>query len=204
MGREAATYALALSADGAAALARSFDAAGCEWLRADSGSPTRSPGGSQGTGGTGGERVDFVLRDPNRYWIDLRLHHGAGRPRLEIRIALTNDTWSLRAPLERVLTPLPEGVAGRPLCDGDGNEIAIAGADGWLLAFEDDYGRRRDEFVARIGDFNAPISADHVYMYLHQTRWNNDNDDELAWHREREIAKMEEMWDSGEPPDPGA
>ncbi len=39
-------------------------------------------------------------------------------------------------------------------------------------------------------------------MYVHQTRWNRDNDDELAWHREREIAKMEEMWEAGEPPDP--
>jgi len=27
---------------------------------------------------------------------------------------------------------------------------------------------------ARVGDFNAPISADHVYMYVHQTRWNRD------------------------------
>jgi hypothetical protein len=179
MGREAATYAVLLSADDAAALARAFDAAGCEWLRADD------------------ERVDFALRDPNRYWIDLRLHL-TGAPRLEIRVALTNDTWSLRAPLERALTPLPQGIAGRALLDEDGNEIAIAGADGWLLAFEDDYGRRRDEFIARIGDFNAPISADHVYMYLHQTRWNRDNDDELAWHREREIAKMEEMWETGD------
>ncbi len=184
MGREAATYALSLPADAAAALARSFVAAGCESLGADH------------------ERVDFVLRDPARYWIDLRLYP-AEDPRLEIRIALTNDTWALREPLERALTPLPEDVAGRPLCDGDGNEIAIAGAAGWLLAFEDDYGRRRDEFIARIGDFNAPISADHVYMYLHQTRWNIDNDDELAWHREREIAKMEEMWDpGGEEPEP--
>jgi len=39
-------------------------------------------------------------------------------------------------------------------------------------------------------------------MYVHQTRWNRDNDDELAWHREREIAKLEEAWEAGEPPAP--
>ena len=178
MGREAATYELALSADDAAALARSFDAAGCEWLRADD------------------ERADFVLRDPHRYWIDLRLHLTA-RAHLEIRIALTNDTWSIRTPLERVLSPLPPGLDGAALLDDAGMQVALAGADGWTLALEDDYGRRRDEFVKRIGDFTAPISADHVYMYLHQTRWNIDNDNELAWHREREIAKMEEMWEGG-------
>jgi len=180
MGREAATYALALSADDAAALARSFDAAGCEWLRADD------------------ERVDFVLRDPHRYWIDLRLHLAADR-RLEIRIALTNDTWSIRAPLERVLATLPAGLQGAPLRDDTGEQVTLIGADGWSLALEDDFGRRRDEFVQRIGDFTAPISADHVYMYLHQTRWNIDNDNELAWHREREIAAMEEMWDTRSP-----
>ena len=70
----------------------------------------------------------------------------------------------------------------------------------WLVA--GDRGRlrrRRDEFIARVGDYNAPLSADHVYMYLHQTRWNEDNDTELAWHREREIARMEASWDA-EPP----
>ena len=40
-------------------------------------------------------------------------------------------------------------------------------------------------------------------MYLHQTRWNIDNDNELAWHREREIAKMEEIWEAEDAPDPG-
>lgn len=186
MGREAATYEIALSAEAAAAAMRSFDAAGCEQLGAD------------------GERIDFVLRDPNRYWIDLRLHHASDR-RLEIRIALTNDAWSVRGPLERVLTPLPEGLQGRPLCDDRGEEIAIVGQEGWTLALEDDFGRLRDEFVGRIGDFTAPISADHVYMYIHQTRWNADNDDELAWHREREIAAMEEMWEpEGEPREPDA
>jgi len=42
--------------------------------------------------------------------------------------------------------------------------IAIAGEEGWWLALEDDYGRRRDEFVARVGDYCAPLSADHVGM----------------------------------------
>jgi hypothetical protein len=180
MGRESATYLLALSPQAAAAVQQRFEAAGLERLPGDA------------------ERVDFCLRDPHRYWIDLRLRH-APQPSLEIRIALTNDTWSIRAPLERALTPLPDGVAGRPLRDGDGNEVAIAGADGWSLAIEDDYARRRDEFVTRVGDYTAPLSADHVYMYLHQTRWNEDNDAELAWHREREIARLEEAWDGGSP-----
>jgi hypothetical protein len=36
-------------------------------------------------------------------------------------------------------------------------------------------------------------------------RWNADNDDELAWHREREIAAMEEMWEpEGELREPDA
>jgi len=179
MGREAATYEIALSADDAAAVMRSLDAAGVAQL------------------GANGDRIDFVVRDPNRYWIDLRLHHAADR-RLEIRIALTNDVWSIRAPLEAVLTPLEPELAGKPFRDDDGHEVAIAGAEGWSLALEGDYERRRVEFVERIGDFIAPISADHVYMYIHQTRWNIDNDDELAWHREREMAKMEEMWEGGE------
>jgi hypothetical protein len=184
MGREAATYLLALSPSAVDAAARSFDAAGIERVHADD------------------ERLDFCLRDPYRYWIDLRIHR-AEPLRLEIRIALTNDTWVIRAPLERALAPLLDGVA---LCVGESGsslpreQIAVVGADGWSLALEDDYGRRRDEFVARVGDYNAPLSADHVYMYLHQTRWNEDNDDELAWHREREIAKMEEMWEGDDEP----
>lgn len=177
MGREAATYEIALSAVAAAAAMRSLDAAGCDQLRADA------------------ERIDFVLRDPNRYWIDLRVHHAEPGRRLVIRIALTNDPWSIRAPLERALTPLPEGLQGAALRGDRGERIAVVGEDGWTLALEDDFGRQRDEFVGRVGDFTAPISADHVYMYVHQTRWNADNDDELAWHREREIAAMEEMWE---------
>ncbi|MGI8729209.1 MAG: hypothetical protein ACR2LK_04365 [Solirubrobacteraceae bacterium] len=178
MGREAATYEVGLTAEAAAELMRRLDAAGCEQL------------------GAGGERIDFVLRDPNRYWIDLRLHHASDR-RLEIRIALTNDAWSVRAPLESVLMPLPASIEGARIHDDEGDEVAIAGVEGWSLALEDHFCRRRDEFVARVGDFTAPISADHVYMYLHQTRWNIDNDNELAWHREREIAAMEEMWERG-------
>jgi hypothetical protein len=184
MGREAATYLLALSPPAAEAAARSFDAAGIERVHADD------------------ERLDYCVRDPDRYWIDLRIHL-ASPQRIEIRIALTNDTWVIRAPLERALAPLLDGVA---LCVGHsgspvlGERIAVIGADGWSLALEDDYGRRRDEFVARVGNYNAPLSAEHVYMYLHQTRWNEDNDAELEWHREREISKMEEMWEQGDEP----
>jgi hypothetical protein len=101
----------------------------------------------------------------------------------------------------RVLAPLVPELAGQPVRDADGNEIAIAGDEGWSLALEDDYGRRRDYFVSRVGDYTAPLSADHVYMYLHQTRWNEDNDAELAWHREREISRIEESWDAPEPAD---
>jgi len=192
MGRESASYVLALSAQDLQELLALLDAAGSERGRTD----TRSPGGSQGTGG---ERSDYRLRDPHRYWIDLRVDHGA-QPRLEIRIALTNDAWSIRGPLERALTPLPPGLVGERVRDGDGNDVAVAGAEGWWLQVEEDYGRRRDEFVARVGDYTAPLSADHVYMYLHQTRWNEDNDDELSWHREREIAQMQEMWEEDDAP----
>ncbi len=185
MGRESATWELALPAPAVSAVVAQLDAAGLERAHEDH------------------VRVDFLLRDEFRYWIDLRVHHSPRRS-LEIRIALTNDTWAIRAPLERVLTPLLAVLGGESLCDADGNEVAIAGAEGWTLALEGDYERRRDEFVARVGDYTAPLSADHVYMFLHQTRWNQDNDDELAWHREREIARMEEMWESGDTPEPGA
>ena len=180
MGRESAHWVLELSGeDEARAAAALFDALDIERAPED---PARR---------------DFILRDPYRYWIDLRIHE---RPlRLEVRIALTNDTWAIRAPLERVLMPLEPALGGRALHDEDGREVATFGADGWSLALEDDYARLRDAFIARVGDFNAPISADHVYMYVHQTRWNRDNDAELAWHREREIAKIEEMWEADDP-----
>jgi hypothetical protein len=184
MGSESASYLLALSAPDVEALVRHFAAAALERRHADE------------------RRVDYCLHDPFRYWIDLRIHRGA-QPMLEIRVALTNDPWSLRAPLERVLTPLPPGIAsGTPLCDRDGRPLSVAGEDRWLVAFEDDYGRRRDEFVARVGDFTAPLAAEHVYLYLHQTRWRQDNDDELAWHREREIARLQESWEDEDAPEP--
>ncbi|HEV7805865.1 MAG TPA: hypothetical protein VGO80_08605 [Solirubrobacteraceae bacterium] len=182
MGRESASYRLALTQPDAEALARLLDAAGLQRRRVDD------------------ERVDFVLRDPHRYWIDLRVHRRP-QPGVEIRIALTNDTWAIRGPLERVLTPLPPALQGVVLRDDAGHEVAIAGTDGWWLALEDDYGRRRDEFVARVGDYTAPLSADHVYMYLHQTRWNQDNDDELAWHRERELSRLEAAWEDEPAPE---
>lgn len=183
MGRESAHWLLRLSDAERDAVVAAFDALGLERAR------------------DAAARVDFVLRDPHRYWIDLRVH-GGRPPHLEVRIALTNDTWAIRAPLERVLTPLAPLLGERPLRDEDGQEVATFGADGWSLALEDDYGRRRDAFIARVGDFNAPLSADHVYMYVHQTRWNRDNDEELAWHREREIARLEESWEAPEEPDP--
>jgi hypothetical protein len=185
MGRESAHWLLDLSAEEARGVVEHLDALGVERAQDDV------------------ARSDFILRDPHRFWIDLRLHHRS-TPALEVRIALTNDTWSIRAPLERALAPLMPALAGRPLRDEDGAEVAAFGADGWSLALEDDYARLRDAFIARVGDFNAPISADHVYMYVHQTRWNRDNDDELAWHREREIARIEEMWEQGEAPEPDA
>jgi hypothetical protein len=137
--------------------------------------------------------IELRLRDPDRYWIDLRLHRAA-EPLLEIRIALTNDEWSIRAPLEAALGALPAGAAQGQVRDEDGVELGAPAQDGWSRALEDDYGRRRAEFVRRVGDINAPISADHVYMYIHQTGMRRDDDAELAWHREREIARIEQMW----------
>jgi hypothetical protein len=138
--------------------------------------------------------LDLVVRDPHRYWIDLRVHRGP-ESLLEVRIALTNDEWSIRAPLEEAFTALPPAATARPLRNEDGGELGTLADDDWSLRVEEDYARRRADFVERVGDFTAPISADHVYMYVHQTRWNRDNDDELAWHREREISRMEQMWD---------
>jgi hypothetical protein len=183
MGRESAHWIVALSeADGRLVEAR-FEELGLQRAHED------------------GVRRDFLLRDPHRFWIDLRVHR---RPvaQLEVRVALTNDTWALRAPLERALAPLGALLGGRAIRDEDGVEVTTFGAEGWSLALEDHYARLRDAFIARVGDFNAPISTDHVYMYVHQTRWNRDNDDELAWHREREIARLEESWEAPEQPDP--
>ena len=141
--------------------------------------------------------IELRLSDPHRYWIDLRVHR-ATEPLLEIRIALTNDEWSIRAPLEAAFTALPAGAAQRPLRDEDGGELGTPAQDGWSLQLEEDYGRRREEFVRCVGDINAPISADHVYMYIHQTGMRRDDDAELEWQREREIIKIEQMWE-GEP-----
>jgi hypothetical protein len=138
--------------------------------------------------------IELRVRDPHRYWIDLRVHRGP-EPLLEVRIALCNDEWSIRGPLEDALTALPARVAQRPLRDEDGVELGAPAEDGWSRRLEEDYGRRRAAFVERVGNFTAPISADHVYMYVHQTRWNRDNDDELAWAYEREINQIEQMWD---------
>lgn len=183
MGRESAHWIVDLSSDEGRSVEALFVALGFDRAPED---PARS---------------DFVTRDPHRFWIDLRVHRGE-TPRLEVRIALTNDTWAIRAPLERALTPLEPALGERPIRDEEGVSVATFAVEGWSLALEDDYARRRDAFIARVGDFNAPISADHVYMYVHQTRWNRDNDDELAWHREREIAQLEESWEADEPPDP--
>lgn len=137
------------------------------------------------------------LRNPYRYWIDLRIHPG-DESLLEIRVALCNDEWSIRGPLEAAFIGLPAGAARRPLHDEDGNELGSPAEKGWSLRLEDDFGRRRAGFIERLGEFTAPISADHVYMYIHQTRWNRDNDAELEWHRQREISRIEEMWDPPE------
>ncbi len=141
--------------------------------------------------------IELRVRDPHRYWIDLRVHR-APEPLLEIRIALTNDEWSIRAPLEAVFAALPAGAARRSLRDEDGADVGAPAEHGWSLRLEEDYGRRRADFVGRVGEINAPISADHVYMYIHQTGMRRDDDAELEWQREREISKIEEMW-AGEP-----
>lgn len=138
--------------------------------------------------------IELRVRDPHRYWIDMRVHR-APEPLLEIRIALTNDEWSIRAPLEEALGALPAGAARRSLRDEDGVELGAPAQDGWSLRLEEDFGRRRAAFIERIGYFTAPISADHVYLHIHQTRWRRDDDTELRWHREREIARIEEMWE---------
>jgi len=141
--------------------------------------------------------IDLRVCDPDRYWVDLRLHR-APELLLELRIALTNDEWSIRVPLENALRGLPAGARQSRLRDEDDNDLGTPAQDGWSQRLEEDFGRRRAEFIKRVGDFTAPLSADHVYMYIHQTRWNRDNDAELEWHREREISKIEQMWE-GDP-----
>jgi hypothetical protein len=179
MGRESASYFLQLPPEFEDAVVLALREGGAD------------PGDSDHTW------IELRVRDPHRYWIDLRVHRGP-EPLLEIRIALTNDEWSIRAPLEDALTALPPGAAQRLLRDEDGRELGRPVDGGWSLRVEEDFGRRRAAFVARVGDFTAPISADHVYTYIHRTRWNRDNEAELEWQREREINKLEQMWD---PPD---
>ncbi len=152
-------------------------------------------------GGSDYTWIDLRVRDPHRYWIDLRVHRGA-EPLLEIRIALTNDEWSIRAPLERAFGALPAAAAQRPLRDEEGGELGTLGEVGWSLRLEEDYVRRRADFVRRVGDFSAPISADHVYLYVHQTRVARDDATELEWRRDREIAEIEQMWNPPQRPSP--
>ncbi|HVF79481.1 MAG TPA: hypothetical protein VNA28_14390 [Solirubrobacteraceae bacterium] len=179
MGRESASYYLTVPPDSADAILLALQEGGAELV------------GSHHTW------IDLRVCDPNRYWVDLRLHR-AQEVLLEVRIALTNDEWSIRAPLEATLAALPAGAAQSQLRDEDGQELGAPADGGWSMRVEGDFGRRRAEFVKRVGDINAPISADHVYMYIHQTGMRRDDDAELEWHREREISRIQEMWE-GEP-----
>jgi hypothetical protein len=180
MGRESASYFLTIPPESADRLVVALQEGGAELVGSDF------------------SWIDLRVCDPHRYWIDLRLHR-APELLLEVRIALTNDEWSVRVPLEHALTTLPPEAARCQLRDEDGNELGAPAQDGWSLRLEEDFGRRRAEFVARVGDVTAPLSADHVYMYIHQTRWNRDNEAELAWRREREINRIEQMWEADGP-----
>ncbi len=184
MGRESASYFLTIPPDSGDGVIVALQEGGAELV------------------GSHHSWMELRVRDPHRYWIDLRLHR-APELLLELRIALTNDEWSIRAPLENALTALPPAAAERQLRDEDGNELGAPADDGWSMRLEEDFGRRRAAFIDRVGEFTAPLSADHVYMYIHQTRWNRDNDAELEWQREREISRIEQMWE-GEPQLPEA
>ncbi len=179
MGREAASYFLAIPPDSADGVVVALQEGGAQLV------------------GLGHSWIDLRVCDPNRYWVDLRLHRSP-QVLLELRIALTNDEWAIRAPVEDALTALPQGAARGQLRAEDGTELGAPTDDGWSLRLEEDFGRRRADFVERVGDVNAPISADHVYMYIHQAGMRRDDDAELDWQREREIARIEEMWE-GEP-----
>jgi hypothetical protein len=181
MGRESANYWLALASGAQDEIALMLDRSDADLL------------------GDTADRIDYCLRDPNRYWIDVRIHQ-LPVARLEIRIALTNDTWSIREPLARALKPLPPSMLGQPVLDEDGETVAIAGDERWWYAIEQDYGSRRDEFVARFGDFFAPISADTVFTFLHQTRKRHDVMDAAAERREMEIERLEDLWEVSPPP----
>jgi hypothetical protein len=177
MGRESASYFLTVAPEHEEALVVALREGGAQ--------PVQS----------GHTWIELRLRDPYRYWIDLRVHR-APEPLLEIRIALTNDEWSIRVPLEQAFTALPPAIAARPLRDEDGGELGAPGDEGWSLRLEEDYGRRRAEFVATVGDFTAPISADLVYLHVHQTRWRRDDDEWLATQRHREVSRIERRWEA--------
>ncbi|MFP5362051.1 MAG: hypothetical protein ACLGI5_04920 [Thermoleophilia bacterium] len=176
MGRESASYFLTIPPESADGVVVALQEGGAELVGSDY------------------TWIDLRVCDPNRYWVDLRLHRGP-EVLLELRIALTNDEWSVRTPVEDALSALPAGAAQSQLRDEDGRELGAPAEDGWSLRLEEDFGRRRAEFIERVGDFTAPLSADHVYMYIHQTRSRRDDDAELAWHREREISRIEQMWE---------
>lgn len=180
MGRESANYWLTLTSQAHDAVAHALAQSEAELLAFDE------------------DRLDYCLRDPYRYWIDVRIHRRP-QPRLEIRIALTNDTWSFREPLQRALSPLPPGTAGLPLVDDDGETVAITGEERWWYAVEQDYGRRRDEFVAVVGDFFAPVSTDHVYRFLHHHRKSRDIAEAAAEQRQLEVDLLEGLWETSPP-----
>ena len=73
----------------------------------------RAAGGRGRAVGSGTRGSTCACAIPHRYWIDLRLHR-APEPLLEMRIALTNDEWSIRVPLEDALTALPAGRGAEP------------------------------------------------------------------------------------------
>lgn len=181
MGRESASYWLAFEADAEDVLLATLARAGAEFLRLDE------------------ARVDFCLRDPSRYWIDLRIHRGPGS-RLEIRIALTNDAWSIREPLQRALTPLPEPLDGEPLRDDEDQQLTVAGAERWCYALEADFDCRREAFVARFGDFTAALCAEQVYAYIHQARKRRDIREAEQERLELELEMLEGMWAQSPPP----
>ena len=183
MGREAASYWLAFPAQAEDAVAAAFARAGAELLCWED------------------ARLDYCLYDPGRYWIDLRIHRDP-ESRVEIRVALTNDAWAIRAPLQRALTPLPEALEGAPLRDDEDNHVAVAGEERWCYALEADYDRRRAEFVARFGDFTAAIGTEHVYAFIHQARKRRDVSDAEQERRELELELLERIWEQS--PLPGA
>lgn len=182
MGRESASYWLAIPAQAEDAVAAAFARAGAELLRCED------------------ARLDYCLYEPDRYWIDLRIHRDP-ESRVEIRIALTNDAWTIRAPLQRALTPLPEALEGAALRDDEDNDIAVAGEERWCYALEADYDARRAEFVARFGDFTAAIGTEQVYTFIHQTRKRHDVIDAEQERRELEIELLEGLWEQSPRPD---